>query len=69
MKYKQAMNTKGKKSWVKAMGKEHNRMEKYKVLKAVKKDSSQESQGFVFHMGNEEESKWSLLCQSHSKRI
>jgi hypothetical protein len=55
MKYKQAMNTKDKKSWVKAVDKEHNRMEKYKVFKAVKKNSLPK--------------KAKILCQSYSKRI
>jgi Reverse transcriptase (RNA-dependent DNA polymerase) len=39
MKYDQAMITTDKKSWIKAMDEEHDRMEKYKVFKAVKKDS------------------------------
>jgi Reverse transcriptase (RNA-dependent DNA polymerase) len=39
MKYKQAMNSKDKKSWVKAVDEEHGRMEKYKVFKAVKKST------------------------------
>jgi hypothetical protein len=39
MKYDQAMNSKDKKSWVKAVDKEHGQMEKYKVFKAVKKSA------------------------------
>jgi Reverse transcriptase (RNA-dependent DNA polymerase) len=39
MKYDQAMNSKDKKSWGKVVDEEHGRMEKYKVFKAVKKNT------------------------------
>jgi hypothetical protein len=37
MKYKQAMNSKDKKLWIKAVNQGHDRMEKYKVFNTVKK--------------------------------
>jgi hypothetical protein len=39
MKYEQAMNSKDKKSWVKAIDEEHGCMKKYKVFKTVKKST------------------------------
>jgi hypothetical protein len=67
MKYDQAMNSKDKKLWVKAVDKEHGCMEKYKD--SQEEHLTQERQGFVIYLGNEEESEWSLLCKSNSKRL
>jgi ABC-type uncharacterized transport system substrate-binding protein len=39
MKYDQAMNSKDKKSWAKVVDEEQGCMEKYKVFKAVKKNT------------------------------
>jgi hypothetical protein len=68
MKYEQAMNSKDKKSWVKAVDEEHSCMEKYKVFKTLHK-STQESQGSIIHLGHEEEVEWYLSGLSDSKRI
>jgi aspartyl-tRNA synthetase len=39
MKYEQAMKSKDKKLWIKAVDEEHGHMEKYKVFKTVKKST------------------------------